>query len=169
MTTKPRLVVIESPYGTDDPIVLERNVGYAKSAMKDSLRRGEAPLASHLLYTQVLDDTVPEERTQGIEAGLTWALAAEASVVYCDYGWSPGMTAGIARAREAGRTIEERTILYAFKKDDKVTELEIPDVWWTVLEVTKQGQVCLAGPREMRNPVICWPWDIAPYKETDAD
>jgi hypothetical protein len=42
--------------------------------------RGEAPIASHLLYTQpgVLNDGVPAERAHGIEAGLAWLRAADA-------------------------------------------------------------------------------------------
>ena len=53
-------VIIESPYAGD----VERNVRYARAAMADCLKRGEAPFASHLLYTQegVLDDDIPGER-----------------------------------------------------------------------------------------------------------
>lgn len=67
------LVIIESPYaGTRDDI--ESNVEYARAAMHDCLTRGEAPYASHLLYTQpgVLRDEVPEERRLGIEAGIPY-------------------------------------------------------------------------------------------------
>src|SRR5690606_24498929 len=46
------LVIIESPYSGD----VERNTEYARSCLLDSLRRGEAPIASHLLHTQVLED-----------------------------------------------------------------------------------------------------------------
>jgi hypothetical protein len=61
-------VILESPYAGD----VEANMRYARAAMRDSLMRGEAPFASHLLYTQegVLLDSVPEERTLGIEAGF---------------------------------------------------------------------------------------------------
>jgi hypothetical protein len=43
-----RRVIIESPYSGD----VETNVAYARAALRDCLSRGEAPLASHLLYTQ---------------------------------------------------------------------------------------------------------------------
>ena len=46
------LVVIETPYSRD----VEANTEYARACLLDSLRRGEAPIASHLLHTQVLDD-----------------------------------------------------------------------------------------------------------------
>lgn len=83
------LTIIESPYAGD----VERNIEYARLCVRDSLSQGEAPIASHLLYTQegILDDDDPEERQMGIEAGLEWVKAAEAVVFYVDYGWSPGM------------------------------------------------------------------------------
>jgi hypothetical protein len=63
-----RLVIIESRYAGD----IDRNVAYARQALKHSLDRGEAPIASHLLYPQVLDDNDPAQREQGIAAGLAW-------------------------------------------------------------------------------------------------
>ncbi len=49
-----RRAIIESPFAGD----VERNVRYARAAMRDCLMRRETPYASHLLYTQegVLDD-----------------------------------------------------------------------------------------------------------------
>jgi hypothetical protein len=81
--------------------------------MRDSLLRGEAPLASHLLYTQdgILDDTKKSERDLGIEAGLLWGREAELTVVYEDLGISEGMKLGIARAEKDGRPVEYRKIL----------------------------------------------------------
>ena len=67
------LVILESPYagGTHLPIDMrerdkQRNILYARACMKDCLNKGEAPFLSHLLYTQVLDDDVKEERALGI-------------------------------------------------------------------------------------------------------
>lgn len=99
-----RLVILESPYAGD----IEANVAYARRALKDSLARGEAPIASHLLYTQVLDDTDQVERRLGIEAGLAWRRVAEASVVYADRGISPGMAYGMDAAAEMGLSVEVR-------------------------------------------------------------
>lgn len=89
-----------------------RNVAYARAALHDCLRRGEAPFASHLLYTQagVLDDTVTDERTLGIEAGLAWKRVADVSVVYTDLGISEGMRLAIARALARGRPVEYREL-----------------------------------------------------------
>lgn len=101
-----KIVILESPYAGD----VERNIEYARRAMLDSLMRGEAPMASHLLYTQVLDDNIPDDRTMGIEAGLAWRDASEGTVVYTNHGISTGMQYGIDRAKAAGKPIEYRRI-----------------------------------------------------------
>lgn len=84
-----RRVIIESPYAGD----VERNLRYLRACLADSLARGEAPFASHAIYTHpgVLDDTKPEERRKGIEAGYVWWNSADAVVFYEDLGWSHGM------------------------------------------------------------------------------
>jgi hypothetical protein len=101
-----RRVILESPFAGD----VEANIAYARECLRDCLLRGEAPIASHLLYTQpgVLDDDVPSERQHGIDAGLAWGSGAEATVVYCDRGISRGMKYGIANADAAGRSVEMR-------------------------------------------------------------
>jgi hypothetical protein len=102
-------VILESPFAGD----IERNIDYARKCVRDSLLRGEAPIASHLLYTQdgVLDDNIPEERKHGIDAGLAWKSVAEKHVFYIDYGMSRGMEYGLAYATENNIPIEKRTIL----------------------------------------------------------
>jgi hypothetical protein len=61
--------------------------------------RGEAPIASHLLFPGILDDDVADERELGIKAGLAWLVIAEASVVYVDHGISAGMRQGSRRPK----------------------------------------------------------------------
>jgi hypothetical protein len=103
-----RLVVVESPYAGN----VARNVEYARACMADCLRRGEAPFASHLTYTQpgILDDLVATERALGIAAGLAWAEVAAMRAFYVDLGWSRGMIA--ARAFYGARDLayEERRL-----------------------------------------------------------
>jgi len=101
-----RRVTVESPYAGD----VDKNVKYAQECLKDSLRRGEAPLASHLLYTQVLDDTIPEERTWGINAGFEWLEQAEACILYIDNGISNGMRFARAFAQDRGIPVEYRLL-----------------------------------------------------------
>ena len=99
-----RLVVLESPYAGD----VQRNLRYLRVCMRDSLFRGEAPYASHLMYTPALDDDMADERELGIACGLAWGKWAAATVVYADLGISRGMKLGIERAKCDGRPIEER-------------------------------------------------------------
>ena len=103
-----RLVIVESPYAGD----IEANVTYARACIRDALNRGEAPFASHLLYTQpgILRDEVPAEREQGIAAAHAWYRTADAAVVYTDRGISRGMEQGIAIAKAAGKPIEFRSL-----------------------------------------------------------
>lgn len=103
-----RRVIIESPFAGDIPANLE----YARACVRDCLDRGEAPIASHLLYTQpgILRDEVPEERQWGIEAGLAWGVMAHATVVYTDRGISTGMAFGISHAERCNRPIEYRSL-----------------------------------------------------------
>lgn len=103
-----KLVIIESPYAGD----VKANTAYARACLKDSLARGEAPLASHLLYTQsgVLDDNKPSERVKGIAAGHAWIPKAQLLAVYTDLGISSGMKKGIAAAVKAGVFITYRSI-----------------------------------------------------------
>lgn len=102
-------VVLESPYSGD----VERNLRYGRACMRDCLMRGEAPIASHLLYTQegVLNDDDPLERSMGIAAGFDWNEKADAVVVYQDYGISRGMEEGIAFAKSRGIPVIYRNLL----------------------------------------------------------
>jgi hypothetical protein len=102
-------VILESPYAGE----VDRNINYARLCVKDSLNRGEAPIASHLLYTQegILDDEDPDERLLGINAGLKWKEVADLQVFYVDYGLSKGMEYGMAYAKEHNIPFEIRKIL----------------------------------------------------------
>ena len=111
---KPRpLVVIESPFRGRFP---EENVEFARRAMEDAYRRGERPFASHLLYTQILDDGDPEQRVEGIELGWDFFHTADLVAVYVNNtaehegGISDGMRRGIQRADEIGVPVEYRTV-----------------------------------------------------------
>lgn len=103
-----RLVALESPYAGK----VEENIEYARKCLADCLKRGEAPFASHLLYTQpgVLNDDVPKERKLGIAAGFAIEAQLDATVVYVDLGISEGMIEGILRAQDEDRPIEFRKL-----------------------------------------------------------
>lgn len=106
------LVIIESPFSGPTPEIIERNTHYARHCVRDSVLRGEAPIASHLLFTQqgILRDDVSEERKLGIESGHAWMRVADCIAVYTDYGISPGMNEGIDLAKALGIFIEYRKL-----------------------------------------------------------
>ena len=82
-----KLVVVESPLAGD----FMRNRRYALWCAYDCYMKGEAAYASHLIYTQFLDDENPGHREFGIAAGLAWAAKADFRAFYVDLGMSPGM------------------------------------------------------------------------------
>lgn len=120
------LVIIESPLGSKPdgtrctPEELNENVIYARACLRDSLLRGEAPFASHVIYPLVLDDATPAQRRTGMDAGLAWgAAAARATIgqkqgaiaaVYLDRGITIDMREGIAQHRKLGLHIEYRRL-----------------------------------------------------------
>jgi hypothetical protein len=103
-----RRVILESPYAGD----VAANVEYARRCVRDCVLRGEAPIASHLLFTQpgILDDQVPRERAMGIDAGLAWLAVADVMVLYIDRGMSPGMQEAMRLAQRCGLATELRSI-----------------------------------------------------------
>lgn len=107
-----RRVILESPFAATTIQGISENIDYARLCMRHSLERGEAPLASHLLYTQpgILDDDDPKERALGIAAGLAWRPAADLTAVYVDRGISGGMQAAMDSAAKEGRPVELRSI-----------------------------------------------------------
>jgi hypothetical protein len=99
-------VAIESPLNGD----FARNLRYARLCGLDCIRRGESPYASHLFFTQFLNDATPEEREAGIVAGFAWADTADFRAIYTDLGVSDGMRRALERAREIEQPCIGRTL-----------------------------------------------------------
>lgn len=99
-------VAIESPFAGN----VVQNTRYARLALLDSITRGEAPYAGHLLYTQVLADSSPTERELGIRSHLTYVRRSERVAVYEDLGISSGMQRAIDLVGELGIPVEMRRI-----------------------------------------------------------
>lgn len=107
-----RRVVIESPFASPTEEGVRNNIAYARACVKDSIERGESPVAFNLLHTQdgILDDHNPEQRNLGISVGLEWTKVANAVAVYADRGVSSGMRRGIDKAIFEGVPVEYRTL-----------------------------------------------------------
>lgn len=110
MKSKAKFVLIESPYRNENEQEFSKNIEYAKSALLDSFQRGETPMASHLLYTQVLNEDTTE-RYEGISRALNWLSIVDSVVVYVDRGVSEGMKMSIDKAKSLNVEVELRTIL----------------------------------------------------------
>lgn len=93
------IVVIESPFTGN----VEQNLAYLKRACIDCLRRQQVPYASHLFFTQFLDDMKPEEREMGLTAGYAFWSAAKMVAFYSDLGMSKGMERAKMRCEEIGK------------------------------------------------------------------
>ena len=98
-----KLAVIISPYSGD----VEDNVAYARACVFDAITQGHLPFASHLFYTQVLDDNNPEHRKMGMSLGHEMIRRADLALVYLDRGKSDGMKEDIAFAHKHRTPIEE--------------------------------------------------------------
>lgn len=101
-------VIVESPFGSADEQTRLRNIKYARDACFDCCQRGENPFASHLFYTQFLDDHNPDHRSIGIQMGFDRWVDAETIVFYLDLGLSKGMEEALKRAFAMGLHIERR-------------------------------------------------------------
>lgn len=147
-----KLTIVESPFAGD----IAMNERYARACMADSLSRGEAPFASHLLYTQpgVLDDNVSAERQLGMRAGFAWGVHADVVAVYTDLGLSGGMLAGIHRAHARGANVEHRVIGTSWARDEnarwQATHSFLPE------EKLSEGELLLAAERTNRHLAENW-------------
>ncbi len=63
------MVYICSQYHADTKEQLEINIQVAKWAAYQEAKRGLIPIAPHLYFTQFMDDSVPQDRYFGMQAG----------------------------------------------------------------------------------------------------
>lgn len=122
-----QIVIIESPFKPSEETVkqylgrysraelLRQNLVYARLCLLNSLGRGESPLASHLLYTQVWSES-DDLREAGIKAGIEMYHRADLSALYVDLGVSSGMKHGQAHAELVG-VASTRRLLFATHED----------------------------------------------------
>lgn len=104
-----KIVTVESPYAGDTA----KNIKYAQESIADCFKRGEAPFASHLLYTQpnILDDSKPEDRELGIKTGFVFKhIQNSITVFYIDLGWSDGMVKALIYCKANNLPFEFRSL-----------------------------------------------------------
>ena len=92
-----RKVYVASGYAGDE----ERNAALAISYCRRVIEKGYMPVASHLLYPQILNDSIPEER----ELGLLFGLAL---LRMCDEVWVFGkISSGMAQEIEEAKRLKK--------------------------------------------------------------
>lgn len=93
-----KTIYVASPYSGD----VANNVRFAQDACKAVLEAGAYPYAPHLYLTNILRDDIPEEREEGLKAGLAF-------LALCDELWVFGsrISAGMAGEIEAAKQMKK--------------------------------------------------------------
>ena len=94
-----RKVYVASKYAGD----VDANVAAAITYCRRVIDEGYMPVASHLLYPQILNDNDPEERELGLMFGL--ALLRECDEVWVFGEVSPGVSREIEEARRLNKKL----------------------------------------------------------------
>jgi hypothetical protein len=117
-----RIVCLESPFKPSESDIqryagryspselLRQNLIYARLLLLNSLKLGEAPFASHLLYTQVWSER-EDLRQAGIRSGIEFHNRVDLIVLGVDLGTSTGMKLATDNARLVNTELTTRSIL----------------------------------------------------------
>ena len=99
---RPKVYVV-SPYAGDINLHIKEAVALCKRVISER----KIPIASHLLYPQMLDDSDPEQRELGLLYGLTLLEICDEVIVLSDSpdDISPGMAGEIHEAKRLGKPI----------------------------------------------------------------
>jgi hypothetical protein len=128
---QPKLTIIESPYKATPYYTEEQHRLYLLHCIEDSVRRGEAPFASHHLLPEVLDDDDAYERAVGIRCGFAWGVNAHLIAFYQDFGLSQGMRDAIKYYTNLQKPIEWRKlpdkVVASIKQFGEFTQEEPPN------------------------------------------
>lgn len=95
-----RKVYVASKYAGDVGANVKAAIGYCRVV----INKGYMPVASHLLYPQILNDNDPEERELGLLFGLS--LLRDCDEVWVFGEVSPGVSREIEEARRLNKHIE---------------------------------------------------------------
>lgn len=94
-----RKIYVVSKYAGDVDTNVKNAVGYCRRVIEE----GHMPIAAHLLYPQILNDSNPEERELGILFGMALIRLCDEVWVFGDV--SPGMEAGIKEAKRMKKSL----------------------------------------------------------------
>jgi len=116
------LVYIASPLSGD----VARNLDFARQACRYAIAEGVTPFAPHLLYPQILDDSDPAQRRQGIDMGSQMLRLCD-ELWLCGDRISPGMAGEKTLAESLGLPVrhisaEEIMLVQNQKESRTMTE-----------------------------------------------
>lgn len=97
---RPKVYVV-SPYAGNTTSNTQAAIRYCSFVIE----QGYIPVASHLLYTQILDDNDPTSRQLGLLFGLSPLEICDEVWVFTANGISDGMRGEIHEARKLGKRI----------------------------------------------------------------
>lgn len=97
-----RLAYICSPY-RGNICKRIRNIAYARHITRVALGLGYTPIATHLYLTKILNDSIPAQRWQGLQAGKEILSSCGTIIIGARYGISAGMASEIEAA--AGKDV----------------------------------------------------------------
>lgn len=85
---------------------IEVNVWRAINFCRYAISKGKIPIASHLLYPQILDDRNPVQREMGLQFGLALlSICSEVWVFNENRELSEGMRSEVRFARQTGKPV----------------------------------------------------------------
>lgn len=90
----------------------EKNIQKAQGYCREVVHMGVIPIAPHVYLTQFLNDTIPEERSIGLNIGLELLKECNEVWVYGIQNPSEGMKAEIELAKELGIPVRDATEVY---------------------------------------------------------
>ena len=94
---KIKKIYVASKYAGDVDVNTNAAIGYCRYVID----QGFMPIASHLIYPQILDDDNPSERNLGLRFGL-------ALLSVCDEVWVFGeVSSGVAKEIEVAKRLEK--------------------------------------------------------------
>ena len=115
-------IYVASKYAGD----VSNNVVKAIQYCRYVISKGFMPLASHLFYPQMLDDSVESERALGLSFGLELLRMCDEVWVFGEI--SSGMKAEIAEAKRIGKDVIRYIDADSFEKEDLKSETGIDEM-----------------------------------------
>lgn len=105
-----KCVLVLTPFMSEAPAAAARLTKYANLAVRNSIKRHEAPVSSNLFYYSSLNIHTSIEKDVGLQSMLSWIPNCDILAVYSDYGITNAMELCIKMAKMKGAHVEYRNV-----------------------------------------------------------